>query len=65
MLGYESEQRLKKLLVAVGDGEQSLEASRQRLCQIRDFSPQSAFQRMDRSSKNYVQSYDILNFLRD
>ena len=28
MLGYESENRLKKLLVAVGDGERGLEAAR-------------------------------------
>jgi hypothetical protein len=43
MLGYESENRLKNLLVAVGDGERQLESLRQRLCQIRDFAPHSAF----------------------
>lgn len=43
MLGYESENRLKSLLVAVGDGERHLENLRQRLCQIRDFAPHSAF----------------------
>lgn len=43
MLGYESENRLKNLLVAVGGGEKLLESLRQRLCQIRDFAPFSAF----------------------
>lgn len=28
MLGYESERRLKNLLVAVGDGERDIEAAR-------------------------------------
>ena len=64
MLGHESENRLKALLVAVGDGEQGLEVARQRLCSIRDFAPQSAFQRFDRSSNNYLTSFDVLNFLR-
>lgn len=43
MLGYESESRLKNLLVAVGDGERGLEAARQRLSTIRDFAPHSGF----------------------
>ena len=42
-LGFESERRLKDLLVAVGDGERGLEAARQRLCSIRDFASHSAF----------------------
>ena len=47
-LGFESERRLKELLVAVGNGEMALESARQRLCNIRDFAPHSAFQRFDR-----------------
>ena len=65
MLNCESERRLKNLLVAVAEGEQGLEIARQRLCAIRDFSPKSAFQRLDRSSNNYLQSYEILNFVRE
>lgn len=65
MLGYESESRLKSLLVAVGDGERGLEAARQRLCTIRDFAPHSAFQRLDRDSNNAVSACEFLNFLRD
>ena len=48
-LGYESQNYLKNFLVAIGDGEQSLEAVRQRLCRISDFAPHSAFQRFDRN----------------
>jgi hypothetical protein len=65
MLGYESEKRLKALLLAIGDGEGQLERSRQRLCEIRDFAPSAAFQRLDRDSNEYITSYEILNFLRD
>ena len=65
MIGYETERRLKTLLVAIGEGEQILEKSRQRLCEIRDFAPDSAFQRLDRDGNYYISSYEILNFLRD
>ena len=64
-LGFESERRLKELLVAVGDGERGLEAARQRLCNIRDFAPHSAFQRLDRDCNAYVSSFELSNFLRD
>lgn len=64
-LGFESERRLKEVLVAVGDGERALEAARQRLSSIRDFAPHSAFQRLDRDCNAFVSSLEILNFLRD
>jgi Ca2+-binding EF-hand superfamily protein len=64
-LGFESERRLKEILVAVGDGERALEAARQRLSSIRDFAPHSAFQRLDRDSNAFVSSLEILNYLRD
>ena len=65
MLGYESEHRLKNFLVAIGDGEQGLEAARQRLCRISDFAPHSAFQRIDRNASAIVGSTEVQNFLRD
>lgn len=65
MLCYDSEHRLKNLLVAVGDGERTLESLRQRLCQIRDFAPHSAFQRIDRDASGRISSCELLNFLRD
>ena len=65
MLSYLSEQKLRNLLVAVGDGERDLEASRQRLSAIRDFGLRSAFERIDRDSDNSVGPLEIINFLRD
>ena len=64
-LGFESERRLKELLVAVGSGEMALESARQRLCNIRDFAPHSAFQRFDRDCNGHVTSLEVLNYLRD
>lgn len=43
MLSCETERRLKNYLVAVADGEGVLERLRQRLCEIRDFTPNMAF----------------------
>lgn len=65
VLSYETERRLKNFLVAVAEGEQALECLRQRLCEICDFSPCSAFQRIDRSANDRISSCEILNFLRD
>jgi hypothetical protein len=57
MLGYESEKKLKTLLLAIGDGEQAIERSRQRLCEIRDFTPHAALSRIDREGRDYLDSY--------
>ena len=65
MLGHESERRLKEVLVAVSDGERDLEYARQRLCGIRDFAPYSAFQRINRDMNDFINSFELLNFLRD
>jgi len=64
MLCYDSEHRLRNLLVAVGDGERSLEHLRQRLCHIRDFAPHSAFQRIDRDASGRINQRELLDFLR-
>lgn len=65
MLSYETERRLKNYLVAISDGELSLERLRQRLCEIRDFAPCMAFQRLDRCANEYLTSCSLLNFVRD
>lgn len=65
MLGFESERRLRNLLVAVGDGERDLEAARTRLCAIPDFALHSAFERLDRDNSATIVSHEIINFLRD
>ena len=65
MLGYESERRLKNILVCLGEGERDLEIARQRLCAIPDFAPHSAFERVDRDCNSLVLSTEIVAFLRD
>lgn len=65
MLCFESEHRLKNLLIIVGEGERELECLRQRLCQIKDFAPHSAFQRIDRNACGKISACDLLNYLRD
>jgi Ca2+-binding EF-hand superfamily protein len=65
MLGYVSESKLRNLLVAVGDGERDLEASRQRLCNIRDFALLAAFERIDRDATGTITSIELVNFLRE
>lgn len=65
MLGYESERRLKDILVSVGECERANEMARQRLCCIRDFAPHAAFQRIDRNLSDFLNSFELLNFLRD
>jgi hypothetical protein len=65
MLGYESEQRLKNLLVATGDGERLNESYRQRLCNIRDFAPHAGFQRIDRNGSGFISSRELHAFLLD
>ena len=64
-LGYESESYLKNFLVAIGDGEQGLEAARSCLCRIADFAPHSAFQRIDRNGNGYVCEHEIQKFLNE
>jgi Ca2+-binding EF-hand superfamily protein len=65
MLGFEAERRLKNFLVAVSDGERDLELARTRLCNIPDFVPRAAFERVDRTRDGTVTSGEIGNFLRD
>jgi len=64
MLGYESERRLKNILIALGDAERELEAARQRLCNIHDFAPLSLFERVDRDGNGVLSSGEIIDFLR-
>lgn len=65
MLGFEAERRLKNFFVAVGEGERDLEFARSRLCNIPDFVPRAAFQRVDRSGDGTVNSGELGSFLRE
>ncbi len=65
MLSNQSENRLKNLLVAVAEGERRIEGLRQRLCTIRDYTLHASFQRIDRGMTEFVNSIELLNFLRE
>merc|ERR1711865_153385 len=52
-------------MVALAGGERGLEASRDRLCRVPDFSPLSAFERIDRDTSGTVSTNELMNFLRD
>ena len=65
MLSIETEARLAKVLAEIGRGEGRLELERQALTKENDYSPYACFLRIDRSHKGWVNSVDLLNFLRD
>ena len=65
MISVETERRVKNVLVALAGGERGLEAQRDRLCRIPDFSPLSAFERIDRDSSGAVSTRELSDFLRD
>lgn len=65
MLSVETESRLAKVLVEIGRGEGNLEMERQYLAKEDDYSPYACFLRIDRAHKGWVNSIDILNFLKD
>jgi Ca2+-binding EF-hand superfamily protein len=65
MLSVETSSLLKSLLVAIASGEMSIEKQRKALGILAKFEPYSAFQRIDRKRTGFVDSMDLLNFLRD
>ena len=65
MLSVETRQTLKSLLVAIGEGEMTIEKQRKALGRIVKFEPYSAFQRIDRNRNGFIDSMDVLKFLRD
>jgi Ca2+-binding EF-hand superfamily protein len=65
MISVETERRTKNVLVALAGGERGLENSRDRLCRIPDFSPLSAFERVDRNGSGGVNAGELQDFLRD
>ena len=64
MVSIETQARLAKLLLNLADGEKSVEVTRQSLADQLDFDCYKAFKRIDRESKNFVDSYTIVDFLK-
>lgn len=65
MQNTETRQKLVNLLLDIAEGERQIEVLRQILCELKEFEPYAAFQRIDRSRKNSLTVTDILKFLSD
>lgn len=65
MLSVETLALLRSLLVAIAEGEMSIEKQRRTLGKLVKFEPYAAFQRIDRKRTGFVDSMDILTFLRE
>jgi hypothetical protein len=64
MLSIETEARLAKLFLNVADGEKAVEISRQVLGEQLDFDPYQVFKKLDTESKNYIDEFNIVDFLK-
>ena len=66
MLSLHTERLLRDVLVEVMEGELGSENLRQILCGSNpDFSPYSAFMRIDRTAEEHLNGGNVLQFLRD
>lgn len=65
MLSVETKYFLKELFVAIGAGEIDIEKQRWDVGKIINFEPYSAFQRIDRQRVGFIDSNDLLCFLKD
>jgi hypothetical protein len=64
MLSIETETRVARLFTKLADGEKSVEITRSVLAEKRDFDPYLAFKRIDREGKNFVDAFNIVDFLK-
>lgn len=64
MLSRASIELLAKLLSNICEGEKSVKNSRNNFKKINDFNPYMAFSCIDREKKNYINEYNIVEFLR-
>jgi len=65
MLSIETESRVTKLFINLFEGERSVEISRENLAIQRDFDAYQIFQRLDRERKNYIDEYNLVDFLKN
>lgn len=64
MLSIETEARVVKLFINLFEGERSVELCRDNLANQRDFDVYQIFQRVDRERKNYIDEYNLVDFLK-
>ena len=65
MLSIETEARVVKLFINLFEGEKSVELCRENLAIQRDFDAYQIFQRVDRERKNYIDEYNLVDFLKN
>ena len=65
MLSIETEARVIKLFINLFEGERTVELTRENLAIQRDFDAYQIFQRVDRERKNFVDEYNIVDFLKN
>jgi len=64
MLSKETEHLVAKLFINLFEGEKSVEIARKNLANSNDFDAYQIFQRLDRERKNFVDEYNLAEFLR-
>lgn len=64
MLSIETEARVSKVFLSLADGERAVEVNRKILADQLDFDPYQAFRRIDTENKNYIDEFNIINFLK-
>jgi hypothetical protein len=64
MLSIETEARLAKLFLNLADGEKAAEISRQVLGEQLDFDTYQVFKKLDAESKNHIDEFNIVEFLK-
>lgn len=64
MLGVESQQKLTAFFQSIARLELQVEAHRQKLGQVADFEPYSAFCRINRAGNKYISAAELNAFLR-
>lgn len=64
MLSIETEARVAKMFLTLADGENLVELKRQALADQLDFDPYLAFKRFDMENKNYIDEFNIVNFMK-
>lgn len=64
MLSLETETLVSKLLLTIADSEKAVEVVRQVLGDQLDFEPFMVFRYLDRADKNFLDEFDITDFLK-
>jgi hypothetical protein len=64
MISYETEEKFVRLLTRLADGEKSIEILRSVLSDLKEFDPYLIFKYIDKEEKNYIDEYNIVDFLK-